>query len=99
MHGTLTNLAGWIPAIVLPVATLLQLIKLIRTRSTTGVSLMTWLLFGIANIGVYLFTEKYWALQSLIGFLGTAILNSTIVALIVALRAKQPTTPTPGELS
>ena len=88
MNETLTNLAGWIPAVVLPTATLLQLIKIVRTKSVEGVSLATWLLFGISNIGLYIFTEKYLALQTLIGLLGTAVLNFIIVAMIVSLRKK-----------
>ncbi len=88
MNETITNLAGWIPAVVLPTATLLQLIKIARSRSVEGVSLATWLLFGISNIGLYIFTEKYLALQTLIGLLGTAVLNFIIVAMIVSLRRK-----------
>ena len=34
---------------------------------------MTWTLFGIANIAVYIYTEKYLAVQTIIGFLGTAV--------------------------
>lgn len=83
MPESLTDLAGWIPAIVLPTATLFQLVKIARARSAEGVSLMTWLLFGFANIGLYVFTEKYLAPQSLIGLLGTAALNFVIVGMIL----------------
>lgn len=88
MDQTLTDLAGWIPAIVLPTATLFQLVKIARARSAAGVSLITWLLFGFANIGLYVFTEKYFAPQSLIGLLGTAVLNFVIVGMILRLRRK-----------
>ncbi|MEM6452153.1 MAG: hypothetical protein AAF703_17800 [Cyanobacteria bacterium P01_D01_bin.105] len=50
---------------------------------------MTWLLFGIANVGLYVFTEKYFALQSLIGLLGTAMMDFVIVGMIVFLKAKK----------
>ena len=83
MSEIITNLAGWIPAVILPTATISQLIKIARSNSVEGVSLMTWLLFGIANIGLYIFTEKYFALQALIGLLGTAIMDFTIVIMIV----------------
>ena len=83
MPETITNLAGWIPAIVLPTATLFQLGKIVRAKSAEGVSLVTWLLFGFANIGLYVFTEKYFAIQSLIGLLGTAALNFVIVGMIL----------------
>lgn len=66
MNETLIHIAGWIPGVVLPTATLLQLIKIARVKSVEGVSLMTWLLFGFANLGLYVFTEKYFALQTLI---------------------------------
>ena len=79
MSNIITNLAGWIPAIVLPTATTFQLIKISRSKSADGVSITTWLLFGIANVGLYIFTEKYLELQALIGLLGTAILDFIIV--------------------
>lgn len=85
-HTLITNLAGWIPAVILPTATVSQLLKIIRSKSAEGVSLSTWLLFGIANIGLYIFTEKYVALQSLIGLLGTAIMDFIIVAIIVLIK-------------
>jgi uncharacterized protein with PQ loop repeat len=90
MKEVLTNVAGWMPAIILPLATITQLSKIIRERSAQGVSLVTWIMFGVANIGLYLFTEKYWALQSLIGLLGTAILDFTIVGFVLFYGAKKP---------
>ena len=85
MPNTITNLAGWIPAVVLPTATLSQLVKIVRSQSVEGVSLMAWLLFGIANVGLYIFTEKYFALQALIGLLGTAIMDFVIVTMIIII--------------
>ena len=89
MPEIITNLAGWIPAIILPSATLLQLVKIARLKSAEGVSIMAWLLFGVANVGLYIFTEKYFALQSLIGLLGTATLDFIIVAMILLLHKKE----------
>ncbi len=89
MKEVLTNLAGWMPAIILPLATITQLTKIIREKSAKGVSLVTWVMFGVANVGLYLFTEKYWALQSLIGLLGTAILDFTIVGFVLFYGAKE----------
>jgi len=88
MNETMLERSGWIPGVVLPTATLLQLIKIARCRPTEGVSLMTWLLFGFANLGLYIFTEKYFALQTLIGLLCTAVLNFFIVAMIILFRKK-----------
>ncbi len=91
MNETVTNLAGWIPAVILPTATLFQLIKIIRSKSADGVSLTTWILFGFANLGLYVFTEKYQAPQTLIGLLGTAVLNFIIVGRILSLRKRAGT--------
>ncbi len=89
MKEVLTNLAGWMPAIILPLATITQLTKIVREKSAKGVSVVTWVMFGVANVGLYVFTEKYWALQSLIGLLGTAILDFTIVGFILFYGAKE----------
>ena len=88
MSERVTNLAGWIPAVVLPVATLLQMVKIARSNSVEGVSLMTWLLFGFANVGLYIFTEKYFSPQAVIGLLGTAVMNFMIVGMILSLRKR-----------
>lgn len=83
MQKIIADLAGWIPAVILPLAALLQLIKIIKTKSGDGVSVPAWTLFGIANIGLYIFTEKYFALQSLAGLLGTAVIDFMIVGLVL----------------
>ncbi|MDA3873492.1 MAG: hypothetical protein PF795_05995 [Kiritimatiellae bacterium] len=90
MRESLINLSGWIPAIILPLATLFQLVKIASTRSAKGVSILTWLLFGIANIGLYIFTEKYTHIQSIMGQLLTSILNFVIVGWILVLRKREP---------
>ncbi|MDF3129908.1 hypothetical protein P0Y35_11930 [Kiritimatiellaeota bacterium B1221] len=82
------NLAGWIPAITLPLATLFQLRQLLKTRSAEGVSIMTWLLFGFANLGIYIFTEKYFVIQSLLAQLLTAILNFVIVGILLTYQRR-----------
>ena len=90
MNDILTNIAGWIPAIILPIATISQLVKILQEKTAEGVSLITWFLFGIANIGLYLFTEKYFALQSLVGLLGTAVLDFAILGVGLAYKSKEP---------
>ncbi|MBN2803405.1 MAG: hypothetical protein JXR91_09945 [Deltaproteobacteria bacterium] len=79
----ITEIAGWIPAVVLPVGTLIQLFKIVKNSSIEGVSVSSWFLFGLANIGLYIFTEKYFAIQSLVGLLGTALMDFIIVALLI----------------
>ena len=83
MKRRLIALAGWLPAVIIPLATLLQCIEVFRADSVEGVSWTTWLLFGIANIGFYIFTEKYTQLQSILGFLGTAVIDFVIVAYVL----------------
>ncbi len=68
MNSTFIELSGIAPAIIFPVATLLQLTSILRAKSAKGVSAITWSLFGIANIGMYIFTEKYTSIQTIAGF-------------------------------
>jgi hypothetical protein len=68
---------------------LIQLIAILRSASVRGVSPMTWTLFGIANIAVCIYTEKYLALQMVIGFLGTAALDFIIAAMAIQRRNPQ----------
>jgi uncharacterized protein with PQ loop repeat len=77
----LIEISGWIPAIVFPVATLLQLIKIVQKNDARSISKTGWFLFGVANIGLYFYAEKYFALQSIIGFLGNAFFDFLIVIL------------------
>jgi hypothetical protein len=76
-----TYLAGILPAIIFPAATLLQIVRIVRHRSTLGVSKTTWLLFGLANIALYVYTERYGEWQAIAGLLLTAVLDFVIVAL------------------
>jgi len=83
MEFNLVELSGWLPAIIIPVATLSQLITLIKNRSSANVSVLTWTLFGVANLGLYIYVEKYWQLQSIIGLLGSAVIDFLIVGFIM----------------
>jgi len=76
---TLTQIAGVLPAIVFPAATLLQLVRIIRNRSAAGVDVSTWLLFGLANIAMYIYTEHFTDWQAIVGLLLTAVLDFAIV--------------------
>lgn len=72
--------AGWLPAVILPTATFLQLKKMWFVDAE-GVDPITWGLFGIANLGAYIFTNKYKSPQAIIAFLLSAILDFIIVVL------------------
>ena len=81
LHPRLVQFSGWLPAIIIPVATIIQLSTIIKNRSARGVSGLTWALFGIANVGLYLYTEKYADIQSIAGLLGSAVLDFIIAGL------------------
>lgn len=76
---SISQLAGILPAIVFPCATLVQLVRIARNRSTAGVSVSTWLLFGFANLAIYVYAERYTEWQAIFGMLVTAALDFAIV--------------------
>ncbi|WP_426357275.1 hypothetical protein ACPUVO_12460 [Pseudocolwellia sp. HL-MZ19] len=78
---------GYIPAIVFPTATIIQLIHLIKSKTSEGVSPFTWGAFAIGNVSLYIYTEKYSQLQSIIGLLFTSILQIVIIVLVFKYRA------------
>ncbi|MDZ4755600.1 MAG: hypothetical protein SGJ11_14020 [Phycisphaerae bacterium] len=88
-------IAGWIPAVVFPLATALQLIAIVRRKSAEGVSLTSWSLFAFANLCMYVYVGKYAEPQAILSGLGTASLNIAIV--IVALKyPREKSPPAPG---
>lgn len=87
---TLNQVAGVLPAIVFPVATAVQLLRIIRHRSAVGVSVATWLLFGFANLGMYVYAERYAEWQAILGMLLTAVVDFAIVGLVVFGYGRQP---------
>lgn len=89
-------LVGWIPAVVFPGATALQLVAILRARSARGVSILAWLLFGIANISLYLYVDKRGELQAILSGLGTAALNFAIVIAALAIGKGPPPQATNG---
>lgn len=90
---TLTDLLveglGWVPAVVFPVATGIQLLAILRTKDSSGVSIPAWCLFAFANICLFAYTEKYGEIESIIGSLGTAALNLCIVAAAIRYRSNR----------
>ena len=84
----IVELAGWMPAVICPSATAIQLWKILRKRTAEGVSVLTWVLFGVANIGLYIHAEKYFSLQSIIALLVTAVLDFIIVGLMFSFKLR-----------
>lgn len=77
---------GWVPAIIFPVATGLQLLAMLRKRCAEGVSIAAWTMFAIANASLFVYTEKYGEIESIVGTLGTAGLNLCIVGVALHYR-------------
>jgi uncharacterized protein with PQ loop repeat len=86
--GWLFTALGWVPAVVFPTACGMQLLTILHRRSADGVSVPAWSLFAIANLCLFLYTEKYGEIESILGALGTAALNVCIV--VAALRYRKP---------
>lgn len=87
----LQYLAGVLPAIIYPTATALQIVRIVRDRSTVGVSKTSWLLFGVANISLYIYAGHYTEWQAIVSLLLSAVLDFVIVGLaLFAYRKNQP---------
>jgi hypothetical protein len=78
------ELAGWLPGVIFPGATALQLYTIWKKGTAKGVSISTWFLFAIANVGLYIYAQKYDSLQMIVGLLGTAALDVAIVVFAIA---------------
>jgi hypothetical protein len=86
MSDVLTDIAGWVPAIVFPAATAARAFRIALKRNADGISVITWVLFGLANIGLYVYTEKYQSIQSIAGLLLTAAIDFVIVGQCIFYR-------------
>ena len=78
--------AGWMPAIILPLATLDQLRTILFSGHIEGVSAITWFLFFLANAGALFIGRaetKLAMLQMGLAFGLTAVLDLVIVALVL----------------
>ena len=84
---TIEDTVGWVPAVVFPMATVLQLVSLIHRGRSDGVSATTWALFALANICLYVTVHEWLRPQVLISTLGTAVLQLVVVALVFKFRA------------
>ena len=83
-------LAGWLPAVILPTATLGQLVALVRSGSSENLSAVTWGLFLLANLGALFLgrpEHRIAVIQMGLAFGLTAALDVAIVAVILSLRA------------
>ena len=83
---SLIELVGYIPAIIFPVATIIQLLHMLKTKTSEGVSPVAWGAFALGNVSLYIYTEKYYELQSIIGLLVTSVLQLIIIVLVFKYR-------------
>ena len=83
---TLPQIAGYIPALVFPIGTLLQLIQLQRAKSAQGFSLTAWIAFACGNLCLYIYTGKYSEFQAISGLLLTFMFQLGIIFLILRYR-------------
>jgi len=80
---------GYIPAVIFPTATIIQLLHIIRSKSSEGVSAMAWAAFALGNVSLYVYTEKYDAIQSIIGLLVPSVLQIGIIIFALKYRKKE----------
>jgi len=85
---SLIEFIGYIPAVVFPTATIIQLLHLYKTKASEGVSPITWGAFALGNVSLYTYTEKYTELQSIVGLLVTSVLQLFIIMLVFKYRKK-----------
>lgn len=93
MPDQISAFFGWIPAMVFPTATAIQLLRLLVARSVAGVSITTWMLFGLANVGLYIYSGKYAEVQSILAMLLTAILDFAIVVVVLVGKRSSAAAP------
>jgi len=87
-------LIGFIPAVIFPAASILQLIHILKTKSSVGVSALAWIAFALGNVSLFIYTEKYDEIQSIVGTLGTAVVQIGIIIAIFKYRSPRIETNT-----
>ncbi|MFO0784081.1 MAG: hypothetical protein U0636_10415 [Phycisphaerales bacterium] len=78
-----------VPAVVFPLASVVQLVVLIKAGNSRGVSVLTWSMFAFANVCLFVYMPNRWEPQALATTLGTATVQVVIVALAVHWRRRE----------
>ncbi len=84
------KLVAWLPALILPGATVAQLLALLDSGSAENVTPLTWFMFMLANIGALYLGKPEGALarlQMALAFGLTALLDLIIVAIVIVYQA------------
>lgn len=76
---TIIQIIGFLPVLIFPGASLIQLLHLIKLKDSSGTSMTTWVAFCLGNISLYVYTEKYFEFQAIAGLLGTAVIQMFII--------------------
>jgi hypothetical protein len=93
------SMVGWVPTVIFPAATVVKLFALARRGHADGATALTWSLFAVANVCLYLTIGDWTRPQVVISTLGTAVLQVVVVALALRFRASKPTTAAPGTVT
>ena len=78
-----SGIAGIIPAVAFPGATIIQFKKILDQKDISGVSCMGWIMQVLANLGAYFLVDKLDSVQNIMAFLGTAIIDILIIIFIL----------------
>ena len=92
------SMVGWVPTVIFPAATVVKLFALARRGHADGTVALTWSLFAVANVCLYLTIGEWTRPQVVISTLGTAVLQ-VVVALALRLRASNPTAAAAGAVT
>ena len=82
---SIIDIIGFIPAIIFPAAALMQLVHLVRAKRSEGVSALSWSAFALGNLAMFVYAEKYFELQAVVGLLGIPLDGPAILVSSVAL--------------
>jgi|LauGreSBDMM110SN_4_FD.fasta_scaffold160137_1 hypothetical protein len=93
------SMVGWVPTVIFPAATVVKLFALARRGHADGTVALTWSLFAVANVCLYLTIGEWTRPQVVISTLGTAVLQVVVVALALRLRASNPTAAAAGAVT
>jgi hypothetical protein len=85
--------------VIFPAATVVKLFALARRGHADGTVAVTWSLFAVANVCLYLTIGEWTRPQVVISTLGTAVLQVVVVALALRLRASKPTAAAAGAVT
>jgi fatty acid desaturase len=93
------SMVGWVPTVIFPAATVVKLFAIARRGRADGATALTWSLFAVANVCLYLTIGEWTRPQVVISTLGTAVLQVVVVALALRLRATNSKATATGAVS